>query len=447
MSDPFPQLDAAFSDQIRDYMAAMGLPGLAVAVAVARRGDVRGSQRCFGMASLDYRVPVAPCTLFHLGSVGKHITAAAVLLLVEEGRISLDDPISLHVAGLPEAWRQASVRHCLTMTSGIPDYEAGFSWDRPHGRADVIARANQEPPAFAPGEGWRYSNTGYMLLGWLIEDVAGMPYPDLVRTRLLERAGLSRSRSDDAGRPIANRASPYLSGPGGFRHAVRPDGAVSAWPDGGILMAPAEFPAWHDALWGGRLVSGASLAALVEPVMLTGGAVHPYGMGVRLDPADDAVGHGGWIPGFCTHWLTLPAQDLGVLVTTNGEPRIMGSLAGVAALAAETVSPGSTWRGWPELEDADPDRTARLLHLVLDRSNMDHRWFAPEMAVRSAGDLTRAGVPDFSGHGRPDRVELVWEGAFRGRPVRRLRLAWGPAALCLSAGYTPDGRIAWTQVG
>ena len=166
-------------------------------VLVAVRGGRAVATYPWGRASLPFDVPVTARTLFHLGSNAKFMTAVAVAQLVEAGALGFDDPIGRHLPDLPPTMAGVGVSHLLHHTSGLIDYpEVLPDWDRPQTREIVLAAMKDQPVLFQPGESWSYSNTNYLLLGWLIETLSGQSYADYIRTRVFTPAGAPTARAE-----------------------------------------------------------------------------------------------------------------------------------------------------------------------------------------------------------------------------------------------------------
>jgi CubicO group peptidase (beta-lactamase class C family) len=193
----------AFSDDVDDYlrseMAKRHIPGLSVAVVRdARTVTIRN----YGFSNIELGVPVTSESVFKLASVTKPFTATAVMMLVEEGKISLDEPIARYVPELPFHWRAATVRQILSHTSGIADYLRAprwswqSSWRLNLTPREVVQFASESPLDFGPGTQIRYSNTGYYLLGLLIERVSGKPYEQFLRERIFQPLQMTSTRRD-----------------------------------------------------------------------------------------------------------------------------------------------------------------------------------------------------------------------------------------------------------
>jgi len=160
------------------------------------------------MANLEHSVSVKPETVFQSGSIGKQFTAMAVLLLVEDGKLALDDPISKFLS-VPASWSGITVRHLLTHTSGLGDYPENFSLQRDYTENELLKMVLTQPLGFAPGEKWSYSNLGYVTLGILVRKVSGEFWGDLLQKRVFEPLGMKNARVISEADVIPNRAAGY----------------------------------------------------------------------------------------------------------------------------------------------------------------------------------------------------------------------------------------------
>ena len=243
-----------------------------------------------------------------------------VLRLADAGRITLDDNLGRHLAGLPPRWARVSVRHLLQHLSGLPDYtDVLTDWDRPQTRQVVLEAIGSADAEFEPGARWSYSNTNYLLLGWMIEAVTGRTYRDLVTSELFRPAGLPHARADAAQEPIPNRVEPYDVAEGRVRHAQRMENDVSAAADGGLLFSAADWAPWSAALEARRFVSPAMWQAMHTPARLNNGSTAPYGFGWEINQArgETFYTHSGGVPGFETYVLRIPARSLTVALMLN----------------------------------------------------------------------------------------------------------------------------------
>ena len=200
-------LEARQSDVIdtivREEMTAQRIPGMAVAMIQADRVI---SAKGYGLANVEHNVAVTDQTMFQSGSLGKQFTAAAVMLQVEDGKLALTDPINKFFANAPDAWRAITVRHLLTHTSGIPDYNDGqLDYRKDYSEDELVTFATGLPLDFTPGAEWKYSNTGYILLGAIIRKVSGSFYGDVLRDRVFKPLGMTTARVISEADVVANR--------------------------------------------------------------------------------------------------------------------------------------------------------------------------------------------------------------------------------------------------
>ncbi|WP_324819643.1 serine hydrolase domain-containing protein [Brevundimonas sp.] len=438
-----PALEIAM-EQVRRAMISADVPG--AGISVVHGGEILAA-RGLGVASLPFQVPAQSTTLFHLGSVSKQLTAALVLELVEAGAISLDDPVGRHARDLPASFATVPIRNLLSHTGGVPDYEGlpGFEADRPIGRQAFLSAAAALPMDFAPGEAWAYSNTGYVLLGYLLADVTGRTYKALAAERLFRPADLPSARVDDAGAVIPGRAEPYLMSDGSVRHAVRMDSDYSGWPDGGILMSAQDTARWELALQTGPTPSRSTVATLTSPMIIQTGRSVAYGAGWFTDVvAGKAVQyHSGSVPGFLTFAYRSPDTGTAVTVMVNLESGPAGRFMREACLTlAEAVAPGSTPLALSPIPDDAPDLTARTFALFgRGDTPLSEDDYAPEISRLVGGRAPSAMPPNFGA----DLAGLSWTLVERhdepNGQVRRYRLSRGGVSRHYSVAYAPDGRI------
>src|SRR5271165_1476914 len=197
--------DAA-GNYVREEMQRQHIPGLALLV--SRGGKIVRAEG-FGMANVELQVPVKPETIFQSGSVGKQFTATAVMMLVEEGKIGLEDPLTKYFPDAPPAWKLVTIRELLSHTAGFTDYPKNFDMRKDYTEAQQLKIVESIPLAFSPGTGWSYSNLGYLTLGILIHKVAGEFYGDFLQDRIFQPLGMSTSRIISEADIVPNRAAGY----------------------------------------------------------------------------------------------------------------------------------------------------------------------------------------------------------------------------------------------
>ena len=182
---------ARIDEFVKTEMQKQQIPG--VSLAVVKDGKTMLAKG-YGYANVEHQIPVKPETIFQSGSVGKQFTATAVLLLVEEGKIGLDEKISKYLGEVPENWKNITVRHLLTHTGGMTDYPQDFDFRRDYTEDELLTKAKAIPLAFQPGEKWQYSNLGYVTLGILIGKVTGKFYGEFLQERIFKPLGMSTAR-------------------------------------------------------------------------------------------------------------------------------------------------------------------------------------------------------------------------------------------------------------
>jgi len=304
----------------RAFVASRQAPGLSVFV-------LRGSDTLllggYGYANLEDSVPVTPRTVFRIGSLTKQFTAAAVMRMVQEGGVSLEDTLQRFLPTFPTQGHRVTIRHLLTHTSGIKDYTAvGAEWQRvarldlPHD--SVFALFATKPFDFAPGERFLYDNSGYYLLGVILERVSGQSYDRALAERLFAPLGLANTLYCFTRPLIPRRAQGYARAGEGFVNAEQRS-MVLPFAAGGLCSTAPDMVAWTCALWAGRVVQPGGLSAMTTSARLASGATTGYGFGLAIDSLDGhlRVSHGGGISGFTGSVAHFPADNLTIAVLDN----------------------------------------------------------------------------------------------------------------------------------
>ena len=308
-------------------------PGAAVVVS---RGNEIALAVGYGVADMERRTPITPSTAFRLASVSKQFTAAAILTLVESRRLALEDRLGSLLPTAPAYAHAITVRHLLTHTSGIPDYEPLLgSEDSPQVSdrdvLDLMARAKKL--YFVPGASWRYSNSGYALLALIVERVSGQSFASYLRTHVFDRAGMSRAVAHEDGVDVVHqRAYGHTQTAGGWRKTDQ-NRTSAVLGDGGIYASAEELARWSDALDRGAVLSEATLREATTPAVLSSGASTAYGYGWFLDThrGHRRQRHEGDSIGFRTAIQRYPDNRLTVIVLLNRGAAPIDALAdGVA---------------------------------------------------------------------------------------------------------------------
>jgi CubicO group peptidase (beta-lactamase class C family) len=312
-----PALADAVDDLVLDQMNRHRIPGLALEI--IRNGNA-AKIAGYGLANLEWSVPATPETVFEIGSITKQFTATAILLLAQEGKLSVDDRISRYLKDVPESWSNITLRNLLTHTSGIKNYTVldGFELTRHLTQAQFIRKIGGYPLDFAPGEKWSYCNSGFNLLGFVIENVSGEVYWQFMHQRIFGPLGMSSTTNRDPRGIIRLRASGYETD-GVGRYINRDYDLTDVFSAGAIVSTVGDLSRWNAALDAQQLLTEASRRAMWTPVRLNNGATHDYGFGWFLNRFNERenIGHSGSTSGFSASFQRFPKDRLAVIVLTN----------------------------------------------------------------------------------------------------------------------------------
>jgi CubicO group peptidase (beta-lactamase class C family) len=312
---PVDGIEKIVSDDLKQGKCA------SYAVAVVKDGRLMMA-RGFGYADLENDVPATAETVYRLGSITKQFTAMAILQLVEAGKLSLDDELTKFLPDYPTQDHKVTVRHLLNHTSGIksytnvPGFRARMRQDFSHDQLlDVFKK---EPFEFAPGEKWNYNNSGYYLLGLIIEKASGQSYADYLQEHIFRPLAMSATRYGDTRPLIRHRAMGYRLEK---EQLVNDDplSMTAPFAAGALVSSVLDLVKWHLALEAGQFISPASYEAMYRPTKLADGKTQAYGFGWAVgEMAGHAkLSHGGGINGFSTMIARYPQDRLAVVVLTN----------------------------------------------------------------------------------------------------------------------------------
>jgi CubicO group peptidase (beta-lactamase class C family) len=294
-------------------------------VLVARSDQVL-LDKGYGYANLEWQIPDSPEAKFRLGSITKQFTAASILLLEERGKLKTDDPVKKYMPDAPAAWDKITIYNLLTHTSGIPSF-TGFPDYRSTEAATttpekLVARFRDKPLEFQPGEKWNYSNSGYVLLGYLIEKISGQSYKDFVQENIFKPLGMNDSGYDANSAIVLHRAYGYSPGPKGPENAGYIDMSIP-FSAGALYSTTHDLLRWEHGLFGGKLLSATSLKKMTTPFKQD----YAMGLAVRSVNGHTVIDHGGGIEGFNTELAYYPDDKLTVVVLGNLNGDAPGEIA------------------------------------------------------------------------------------------------------------------------
>lgn len=312
--------------KVDDYMAAaMRVNRFSGAVLLARDGQPIES-RGYGMANIELGVPNSPETVFRLGSVTKQFTGMAIVLLQERGKLSVNDSICKYLSDCPQAWQPITIKNLLTHTAGIPNYTEFPDFTKTAAAettaAELTNRFRDKPLQFALGEKFAYSNSGYFLLGTIIERASGKPYADFLQENIFAPLGMKQTGYDNPVRIIKNRAAGYARTSDGFINAA-PISMSTAYAAGALYSTVGDLLLWDQALYTEKFVSRKSLDEAFTPFKSNYG--YGWSIGKRFDR--QVIAHGGGIFGFSAYIARYPADRVTVIVLSNVEGAPSGEIA------------------------------------------------------------------------------------------------------------------------
>ena len=342
---------------------------------VARKGQIL-YQKAFGMANLELNVPMQTDNVFRIGSITKQFTAVAILQLMEQGKLSLQDDITKYLPDYPTHGHTITIEHLLTHTSGIQSYtdmkDFGEQMILDQKPTEVIDYFKNQPMEFAPGTKWNYNNSGYFLLGYIIEKVSGKTYPEYVETQFFKPLGMNYSLYGSDEKIIKNRAGAYNKVDSTFVNADNIS-MTQPYAAGSILSTVGDLYRWHLALHSYKVVKKENLNKALTRYILTDGKTVPYGYGFGFENVQGSptIEHGGGINGFRTAAIYLPEEDVFVAVFSNCDCKPPAEVAG--KMAALTIGKPYNYKEIPV-----ESMVLQSYAGVYENSNSDQRYITVE---------------------------------------------------------------------
>jgi CubicO group peptidase (beta-lactamase class C family) len=426
-------------DFIKSEMQKQRIPG--VSLAVVKNGQLVLAKG-YGYSNVEHQVPVKPETVFQSGSVGKQFAAAAVMLLVEEGKINLNERIGKYLGDVPESWKNITVQHLLTHTAGMTDYPDDFDLRRDHTEDEMLKLIYAIPLAFQPGEKWQYSNLGYVTLGILIHKVTGKFYGDVLQERIFKPLGMTTAGIISEADIVPNRAAGYQLVKGELKNQdwVAPTANTTA--DGALYLTALDMAKWDAALYRENILKKTSLEQMWTPVKLNDGKTAPYGFGWFLNDVNKhrVIEHGGAWQGFQSFIARYPDDRLTVIVFANLAGANTTRLAhGVVAVYDPALVPPPL----KAIKDKEPQVTAMVKKLLqgFAEGTPDPNLFAPETKAVMFPDRAKAFGENLKSHGALNEIQLVERKDINDRRIYRYRLIYKDAVLLFSMSLNKEGKI------
>lgn len=425
---------------MRSQLSERHIPGAAVAVIKNGRVVKLGS---YGLASLEFNAPVTADTVFEIGSVSKQMTAAGIMLLVEEGKVGLDEKVSKYLQGTPEAWRDVTVRNLLTHSAGIKSYSSldGFALLKRLKIDSFIKLLSPYSLEYPVGERNIYSNTGFTLLAYIIESVSGRQYSDFMQERIFRPLGMTKTTDRDPQFIVKNRATGYEWN--GTRYAGRDWDLTDLKGAGSIVSTVGDLVKWDAALSGNTFLKPSSKAEMWKQFTFNNGTLSQYGFGWRISDirGHKLIGHTGQTSGFGAANFRYPDQNVNVIVLTNQGDGLGGQIAsGIAKL----YIPSMSLAAMKLATDSDNGQTHRVLKALTARlaNEPDRTLMTAELVQALSTPSSKATNARLASFGTIKKFEPVGTTISAGRTSYLYRADTGRRLFLWRVAFAADGMIS-----
>ncbi|MEO8721981.1 MAG: serine hydrolase domain-containing protein [Sphingobium sp.] len=430
-------------DEIVEREMARGqVPGVAIAIV---RGGRQIRTQGYGFANLEHRVPVHPDTVFKGGAVGMQFTAAAIMLLVEDGKLALDAPVRQYLPELPASWQPVTVRQMLNHTSGLPATPNGdFRVD--YTDAQLLSIIAHEDLNFRAGTRWRFSYADYIVLGFVVKRVTGEYYTDFLKTRIFAPLGMRSTRGIDELAIIPNRAAGYELRDGSLRNAEWVSATANSTADGSLYLSVLDYGAWAAALSRQGVLSASSWAVIGKPAQLLDGTTCGYGAGWYLDKAGTKGSwwHSGSWQGFQSFAAHFIGEDLSVMVLANGEGADAETMA---RQIASVIDPTLARAQAQPSAEAAPVVSIRVAKLLGDiAANRFDRASFTDFATLDLTELTAQYAQLLAPLGTVQEVALFDKRQQCGDTAYRYRVRYQHGMIEVRLGLAQNGRIGNLEI-
>lgn len=365
-SQPERALTAKIDRVVKRQMSANKIPG--VSVAVLRKGKIV-LLKSYGLANVELQVPVKPETIFQSGSIGKQLTAAAVMTLVQENKLALDDHLSKYFPDVPAAWKDITIYHLLTHTSGMGDYPPEIDLKRDYTEEEFFAAFKRAPLDFEPGSSWNYSNIGYATLGFLIRKVTGKYYGDYVQEKIFQPLDMTTARIISEADIVPNRAAGYRLVKGELKNQDWVSPSTNSTADGSYYLSILDLAKWDAALYTDSPLMQSTRSLIWAPAKLRDGSTKDYGFGWHLGNyhGHRMVFHGGAWQGFKSFIMRFLDTELTIIFLANSwETRDFK----FARALASAFYPAFALPNVKTIDDPDPKTTSRIRRALMENKQL-----------------------------------------------------------------------------
>lgn len=316
-------------DFIKAEMQKQRIPGMSLAV--VKEGKIIKAQG-YGLANVEHNIPAKPETVYKIASVSKQFLATGIMLLAQEGKLRVDDKVNQYLDGTPDTWKNITIRHFLTHTSGVVREAPGFDPFKIQNDFDVIKTAFASPMQFTTGEKYQYCNVGYFSLAEIIHRLSGKGWDEFLQERVFAPSGMTATRTTTSSAVIPNRADGYDWNKDTMQNAQE---YFALRPSGAFISTVLDLAKWDAMLYTDKILTAATREQMWTPMTLNNGTTSPYGFGWELQSLGNhkLVGHGGSLPGFRAYFTRFVDDKLSIIVLTNsGNANPQAVVKGVAAL-------------------------------------------------------------------------------------------------------------------
>ncbi|HXW76626.1 MAG TPA: serine hydrolase domain-containing protein [Candidatus Eremiobacteraceae bacterium] len=435
-SDQMQKIDQLAQAQL----VQQAIPGLSLAI--VRGGNVVYA-RGYGYASLELQQVASESTLYEAGSIAKQFTAGAVLLLAEDGKLSIDAPLAAFVPDFPNA-KTITLRELLTMTSGIPDYTDLPMFDQaPQSDvtpATIVALVKDQPLDFKPGTSWEYSNTNYVLLGMVIEKVSGESYANFINTRIIRPLSMNATQDGNAGASSPNLATGYTFD-GQTLKLDQPWDLDWAYATGDLVSNVLDLAVWDTSLLAGKAVTIGSLREMWTPLTLPDGTQVPYGFGWSVGRLDGhrVIDDNGGLPGYNGRNALFPNDDFDVIVLANSKAFDAGPI--VRGVFEQFFPPTPA-----ELAEQSQGDDAALAHARdvfhrLQTGTLDVSQLTPQAAKRFSAKILDQAKSSLGRLGQPLRFDQTDKYPFGTTTEYYYRVTFKDGVLGFSLSFDASGAV------
>jgi CubicO group peptidase (beta-lactamase class C family) len=446
-----PEQVASIDRFVAAEMGREHVPGLAIGI--YSRGQILLAKG-YGLANVELNVAVKPETVFQSGSVGKQFVSAAIMMLVEEGKIALDDSIVKYFPSAPKSWEAIQVKNLLSHTSGLAEYESEerigpkgpFYLRLDFTEDELVEKVESLPVEFKPGERWNYRNTNYLLLGVMIHKLTGSFYADYLQARIFKPLGMSSTRLISEVDIIPNRSSGYELRDDKLQNQSWVSPTFDSTADGTLYFNVMDLAKWDEALYETKLLKQSSLDQVWTVFPLNDGKPNPgdYGFGWRISSVNGhkVIGHGGGWQGFACQFSRYVDDSIAVAVLTNLNSARPNQFAQVIA---GLVNPALAPPKLAAIEDKQPELAARLGTLL------DQIAAGKDVKDQMTPGLAALLTPESSAALLVRTVRLIWPSESHplvsrternGVTVSSYRIGKNNETRIVTFGLSPDGKVA-----